>query len=144
MQVAVDVTLHLDYVEEDTEDVRERNVLLLGEVHAGVGGVLLEVLVVRLTKNEHHPGRANCRPASRLAVHDVSMRPLDHRRLFRGLSPQRRNGDFSACWDEREAAFGGVCRWPLVAFGSTRPKKIKKILARLGWFFCRWRQAWFS
>ena len=42
------------------------------------------------------------------------------------MSPQRRNGDFSACWDEREAAFGGVCRWPLVVFGSTRPKKNQK------------------
>ena len=42
------------------------------------------------------------------------------------MSPQRRNGDFSACWDEREAAFGGVCRWPLVVFGSTRPKTNQK------------------
>ena len=32
----------------------------------------------------------------------------------RWLIPRRQKGDFGACWDEREAAFGGVCRWPLV------------------------------
>ena len=56
----------------------------------------------------------------------------------RWLIPRRQKGDFWACWDEREAAFGGVCRWPLVVFGSTGPKKIQFFfLARLGWFFCR-------
>jgi len=43
----------------------------------------------------------------------------------RWLIPRRQKGDFWACWDERdEAAFGGVCRWPLVVFGSTGLKKI--------------------
>ena len=57
----------------------------------------------------------------------------------RWLIPRRQKGDFWACWDERdEAAFGGVCRWPLVVFGSTGLKKIHfPPLARLGWFFCR-------
>ena len=28
---------------------------------------------------------------------------------------------FSACWNERAVAIGGVCRWLLAMFGSTRP-----------------------
>jgi hypothetical protein len=56
----------------------------------------------------------------------------------RWLIPRRQKGDFLACWDEREAAFGGVCRWPLGVFGSTGPKKIIFfLLSCLGWFFCR-------
>ena len=32
---------------------------------------------------------------------------------------------FSACWNERAMAIGGLCRWLLVVFGSTRPKRPK-------------------
>ena len=58
------------------------------------------------------------------------------------IEPPAARRIFPACWDEREAAFGGVCRWPLVVFGSTRPKKNrgKNPAARLGWLFCRWRR----
>ena len=59
------------------------------------------------------------------------------------MSPQRRNGDFSACWDER--ARSGVWRCLSVASGCVRvdstKKKSKKNLSRLGWFFCRCRQS---
>ena len=39
-----------------------------------------------------------------------------------GLIPLRQNGDFSASWNERAMAIGGVCRWLLVVFGPTRQK----------------------
>ena len=45
-------------------------------------------------------------------------------------APLRKNCDFSASWNERAMAIGGVCRWLLVAgwlcvvFGPTRQKKI--------------------
>ena len=43
------------------------------------------------------------------------------------IEPPAARRIFPACWDEREAAFGGVYRWPLVVFGSTGPKIIPKI-----------------
>ena len=47
--------------------------------------------------------------------------------------PLRKNGDFSACWNERAMAIGGVCRWLLVVFGSTRPKQNPKKQIRRVW-----------
>ena len=61
-----------------------------------------------------------------------------------GLGTQRQKGDFSVCWpwNERKMAIGGVCRWLLVGFRSTRhstKKNPKKSSGESGLVFCRWR-----
>ena len=45
--------------------------------------------------------------------------------------PCEKDGDFPACWNERAMAIGGICRWLLVVFGSTRPKKNPKKIRRV-------------
>ena len=41
----------------------------------------------------------------------------------RWAEPPAATRRFLACWNEREMAIGGVWRWLLVVFGSTRPEK---------------------
>ena len=84
----------------------------------------LSTLILQVYHTTRHTHTRRDPPVS-ITPHTHHQKTTDPELKGRWLIPRRQKGDFWACWDERdEAAFGGVCRWPLVVFGSTGPKKI--------------------